>query len=114
MLQLALLLLFPLALPCQEYPSCPGGSPLSVGNSTDPFNLHIIQLSTFLILSSSDLELAFEQYLSTGDDSQVTAIIAKNRNFYIIITVALVLVSLVLFVLLARMGDLKFSQKEKF
>lgn len=96
----------------QQYPSCPGGSPISVGNSTDSYNQHIIELSTFLILGDSELELAFEHYLSTGDDGQVTDIITKNKNFYIIVTVVLVAVSLVLFVLLARMGDLKFSQRE--
>jgi hypothetical protein len=35
----------------QQYPTCPGGSPLTLGNSTDPYNLHIIQLSTFLGLN---------------------------------------------------------------
>lgn len=35
----------------QQYPSCPGGAPLTLGNATDPYNFNIIQLSTFLSLS---------------------------------------------------------------
>jgi hypothetical protein len=44
----------------------------------------------------------------------VEQIIAKGKNFYVIITVTLSAVSLVLFVMLARMGDLKFSRKDRF
>lgn len=38
----------------------------------------------------------------------------RSKTFYIIITVTLVAVAMVLFVMLARMADIKFSHKEYF
>ena len=52
---------------CQQYPPCPGASPLDLGNTTDSYNKHILELSSFLHSDDKTLEVAFEGYLKNGD-----------------------------------------------
>jgi hypothetical protein len=52
---------------CQQYPPCPGASPLEIGNITDSYNKHILELSSFIRSDDMVLSSAFESYLRNGE-----------------------------------------------
>lgn len=68
-------------------------------------------MSSFIGYYQQDMKEAFSVYLASGSIDKVNSILKKNQTFYIIITVILVAVSLILFVVLVRMGDIKMTSK---
>ena len=57
---------------------------------------------------------AFEEYARTGNKQQVESLVSHNRNFYIAIISILVVLSLLLFLIMIKLGDIKMIKKEVF
>ena len=98
----------------QEYSNCRGEAPADVGNNTDQYYLNILQISDFLNYDREDLQIAFESYLTTNSTEQIDSLLNKDKLFYIALVVLFTLISLVMFIVLIRMGDIKLTTMENF
>ena len=98
-----------------KYPSCPGGIPIDIGNATDEHYQKLLELTSFMdFQQEGDLVPAFEEYARTGNKQQVESLVSHNRNFYIAIFSILVVLSLLLFLIMIKLGDIKMIKKEVF
>lgn len=96
----------------QKYPSCPGGVPIDIGNTTDSFYTKLLGLTEFIDYhDSGSISNAFHVYATTGSDAEIVELVGKNRQFYIIVIVILGTLSMVLLIIMCRMGNLRLTNK---
>lgn len=55
----------------QKYPSCPGGVPIDIGNTSDAFYTKLLDLTSFMDyhISGETVSNAFHNYALTGSNA---------------------------------------------
>jgi len=115
LIQSVLLFGLTLLISSQKYPNCPGGVPIDIGNTSDLYFERVLDLTGFMDYhDSGSLVSAFEDYGRTGSSSKVDDVVHQNRTFYIIVLVIMGCTTLMLFIVMLRMGDFKLGKREVF
>jgi uncharacterized membrane protein (DUF485 family) len=113
--RLVLYFCFILLISSQKYPNCPGGVPIDIGNTSDLYFERVLDLTGFMDYhDSGSLLSAFEQYIRTGSSSSVDEVVHQNRTFYIIVLVIMGCTTLMLFIIMLRMGNFKLGNRQLF